>query len=382
MKRIALATALFVVGCEGLIGGDPTPGAGGGSAQGGAAGGGDGTAGSGGVGGSGEAGGVGSGGGVATGGSGGAGGGTFGSTDGGVLTTAEVFARLRPTCAGCHTVTARPYFESLSSFETLLVYDTRWVVPGDPTTSALLRLLDGSAGAMPPAPSQPFAQLDAAGMTQVSMADLRRWIASLQPRVAPVDNSHVRRKSADQILRSLRTQLGLVDADLYTDYRGANALPPTYFVKYPKDADGYAVRSPDLLPPNAGEAIALTALYSALGGPSYLDATNRSEAITPSFALVLTHLSQAWCRTAVQKPANSAIFTQASLADVSTTTTGRQRIKDNIADMYFKMLGEVPVQAEVDDLFAVFVAYESKGAQTAWTGVCAALIRDPLWLFY
>jgi hypothetical protein len=48
-----------------------------------------------------------------------------------------------------------------------------------------------------------------------------------------------------------------------------------------------------------------------------------------------------------------------------------------------RMLGEPAPAAEVDDLFnAVFVPYESKGAVVAWTAVCSALVRDPMWILY
>jgi hypothetical protein len=47
------------------------------------------------------------------------------------------------------------------------------------------------------------------------------------------------------------------------------------------------------------------------------------------------------------------------------------------------MLGERPSTAEIDDLYGtVFVPYEARGAATAWTAVCAALVRDPLWILY
>ena len=77
------------------------------------------------------------------------------------------------------------------------------------------------------------------------------------------------------------------------------------------------------------------------------------------------------------------VLVRATLADASTTPQGAAAIKANIAELYLKMLGEVATPAEVDDLFtSVFVKYESKGAATAWTAVCAALIRDPLWILY
>ena len=47
------------------------------------------------------------------------------------------------------------------------------------------------------------------------------------------------------------------------------------------------------------------------------------------------------------------------------------------------MLGDVPAQGDVDELFnEVYLTYEPLSTRAAWTAVCAALIRSPQWLTY
>lgn len=150
----------------------------------------------------------------------------------------------------------------------------------------------------------------------------------------------------------------------------------------PLSGDAYAIRSPDAVP-YADVSEQGGTLFTAMGGPHRLEGKWRNDTVTPGFAQALIHASQAWCRTAVTKTGNRAVLSKATLADASTTALGAAAIRANIAELYLKMLGEVPPQAEIDDLFAnVFVKYEGKGAATAWTAVCAALIRDPLWMLY
>ncbi len=364
MSRALLLALAALAGCEGRINGGP--GTGGGDAT-STAGGTSGAGGGSGATGGGDAGGTSGGGSVSTG-------------DGGVPTTGDVYTRLLPTCGGCHTVTQRPYFESLATFQRLLVDDRSWIVPGHPESSPLLRLMDGTGPKpMPLPPAGPFTTLERQGLTQISFAELEAWVRSLQGTTTPpaLDPPRLRRKSVTQLLRALKDQLGLVDADLYRPVTVTNPLPGTNPTMYGVTSDLYAARSPHALPEPEPE---LAALYSALGGADPLAGTPSNLAITSSYALTITHLSQAWCRAAVTKPNNATFFMRASPTE--TSATGATNIKANLRDLSFKMLGEPPTQAEVDDLFSVFQAYESKGLPTAWTAVCAALVRDPLWLLY
>lgn len=304
--------------------------------------------------------------------SGGGGGGGGGAT--GDLSNGDVYTRLKVTCGGCHTLTDRPYFATLETFENLIVYDAKYVVPKQPDNSHLLKMLEATGlPQMPPSPGASFKTIAEAGNTQITIPELREWILNLEPRVVPqtpVDVPAVRRKTAEQVVKSLYDQLGLVETDFY------NAAWD------PKAGDSYAVRSPDAIP-YADPFDQGGTLFSAMGGPYRLEGNWRNDAPTSGFAQALTHVSQAWCRTAFQKSGNTAVWTKATVTDVSTNTAGAQKIKDNISDLYLRMLGQDATAAEVDDLFNnVFVKYEAKGATTAWTAVCASLVRDPLWILY
>lgn len=296
------------------------------------------------------------------------------------LSNADVFTRLKVTCEGCHALTARPYFKDLASFENLLVYDEKWVRPNDPTGSALLGLLRGVGNQMPPRPSEPFAVLSERALTQITLAELEEWIRNLPPRggVTPVEPVRVRRKSAEQILATLYDQLGLTEADFMV--ATPDALRGTLLV--PRASDSYAVRSNDAY----GLADAYDqggTLFGAFGGPWHLEGKWRNDAITPSFAQALVPVSQAFCRAAVTKSGNTAVLAKATLNDATSTAPGLAAIRANLATLHLRMLGEEATAADLDDLLdTVFKPYEPRGAAVAWTAVCAALVRDPLWILY
>ena len=225
---------------------------------------------------------------------------------------------------------------------------------------------------MPPAPQENFAMLAAKGQTQITIGQLEAWISNLPVLTtpAPLDVAVVRRKSSEQVITSLFDQLGLSEADFYDSNWD------------PRATDSYAVRSPDAMPFADAYAQGGT-LFMAMGGPFRLEGKLRSDAPSQGFVQALTHVSQAWCRTAFKKPGNTAVLSSATLADSSATAGGTARIRANIADLYLRMLGTEAPAAEIDDLYStVFLKYEASGAQTAWTAVCAALIRDPLWMLY
>jgi hypothetical protein len=310
----------------------------------------------------------------------GEGGGTEGEgeTGPGSLTTSDIFTRLSPTCVGCHgSVSDRPYFQDLTSFQNLIVTDPAFVVAGDPQRSRLLALLDGSDPQwMPPGAGNAFIDLERAGQTSITVDEVSQWIAALPVVVPdpPQDIPVLRRKNADMIINSLRTQLGLVDEDFYnTTYSPGVAL-------YPLSDDRYTSRSPDAVPfiDPFGES---GVTYTALGGAWHLEGKTRHTDITQTFLQTFTHMSQAWCRTAAEK-GSGPLFARAAVADGTGTPESLQRVRDNIAVLHLNMLGEPATAADVDGLLAVFVAYEGFGTQSAWTGTCAALVRDPLWMTY
>lgn len=347
--RALVPAMLLLVACQGIIGG-------GGGAGAGPAGSGGGTS--------------------------GAGGGAAASDGGTYLSNGDVYTRLKVTCGGCHTMDMRPFFADLAAFENLIVYDPRWVVPGAPGASNLVGIMRGSVGRqMPPLPSETFEQLSGRGLTRITLAEVEEWIRNLPARTdagTPFDPVQVRRKSAEQMRRALYDQLGLTEADFF-------AASSTAGIPYRMDArfgDAYALRSSDSTP-YSDPFDQGGALYSALGGAYWLEGKLSSDAVTPNMLQALVPISQAWCREAFAKTGNTAVLSKATLTDTSATPQGIANIKANIAYLHLRMLGQPAGTADVDDLYAtVFVPYESKGIATAWTAVCAALIRDPLWILY
>ena len=103
-----------------------------------------------------------------------------GDSGGGAPTTADVFARLGPSCGPCHAATAEAgvaYFASEAAFQTLVVDE--FVVAGDPDGSLLVQQLEGTAmgGTYTQMPlGVKFVDMPD---TQISMDEIRAWIAAL-----------------------------------------------------------------------------------------------------------------------------------------------------------------------------------------------------------
>jgi len=102
------------------------------------------------------------------------------------LTNETAYTGLSALCLGCHAAGALGFFATLSDFETSIVGDTKYVVPGDPDASAFLGLLEGgsslapnSGGQMPPDPNSTFAQQAANGATTITMEQLENWIEAM-----------------------------------------------------------------------------------------------------------------------------------------------------------------------------------------------------------
>ncbi len=310
------------------------------------------------------------------------------------LSNDEVFRGLTPSCEGCHGAGASiPSFSSLAAFENLIVYNSGMVTIGAPDASELVRLLERTSGTgrtMPP--NIGFGDLAARGQTQVTMAQIRRWISELQPRsgggtTAARDAVTLRRKTAEQAVETLKDQLGLTEEDFLAPAGGTPNEP--YFRTL--DVENYPVRAPDstgIITDYYGQTVA-GQLFLSLGGPNLLNNRKRTKVLGPGFLQIWIPLSQAWCRTAVEKPNNSVFFRDASLSDSSDSTAGVQRIRNNIAYLHLRMLGESPTDVDVDDLLnSIFLHYLQPGSSPAernkvpWIAVCAALAQDPLWLTY
>lgn len=295
-----------------------------------------------------------------------------------------IFEGLSPTCATCHRASNSPYFASVESFYNLVVSDPKWVVPGDSNASQLIALLEGRAtGAYTQMPlgTQSFADLETLGQTSVSVAQVRQFIDDLegcqrQDEEAPT-RPQVERKSARQILNTLYQHLGLDQADVVQFTASRNYSDSRYPVHSPDDIKPYT-NDPHIRPPSQGPGLR----WFALGGGSRLYNTRANRGFSPTFGQALTQTSQAWCGFAVDKENNTAIFKhvqQDALADATDA-----QIELNLKYLMLRFWGHVATTEEVSALKTnVYDFYASEqNERTAWVAVCAALIRDPMWLSY
>ncbi len=291
-----------------------------------------------------------------------------------------VMEGLRSTCEKCHsTGSNKPYFSSLQAFEDLLVYNKALVNPGNPAGSELMHLLEG-AGTGPfkqmPTAGASFKDLDAQGQTQISLADITSWINALPPRSTPsfdyLKAPTNRRITAEKVLTTLDATLGLSDADFFSaDYKSV------------MNADGLPARSADALTVMEDYSFSEAQVYprfEALGGPVWLVNKGRDSTMSPSFLQAITQMAQARCRMAIEKSGNTAILKFVTLTQTSADADAA--IRQNLSYLYLRFLGEVPTDAEIDDLHSLYMAYEPKDTTTAWTAVCAGLVRHPLFLTY
>ena len=295
--------------------------------------------------------------------------------------TDEVRLLLEPSCAGCHGQSSnKPFFVSLAAFENLLVRNPVYVKPGNPDESLLVRLLeakgDGLFKQMPPS-GDSFATLAAAGKTHIEVAAVRTWISELEalpPNESPdLSTASTRRLTAEEMTTTLMDQIGLVFEDDFVQGYGQNYGSPTVVLK-----GDLGVYSPDASPPPDAEGNR-EARFMALGGPGWMARRPRDQSISPPLLQTLVQLSQAWCRMAVKKAGNEVLF--AKVQPDATSAAAAGPIRDNIAYLYLRMLGEPPTDEDVARVFEeIFVRYEPEGTDVAWTAVCASFVRHPLWL--
>lgn len=297
-----------------------------------------------------------------------------------------VMTALDPACARCHgTGSNKPFFASLDAFETLLVFNSRYVVPGHPDQGELMPLLRGAgSGAFKQMPlsGKTFAALADAGDTEITMAELTDWIESLDAAVT-LDKSGAngvvqQRLDAEHIQRSMFDQLGLSLSDFWQV--DADGTPGEAY------ADAYPMRAPDELPMNpsplghSNSPYAAWGRYTAMGGPNRLARVRTRSEVSPTFLLNFVQTAQTWCGIAVAKPDNTAVLGTLTTSDTSTSNLAG--VRANIARLYLRMIGEPAGDPEVDELFAVYAHYEPQSVQVAWTATCASILRNPLWLTY
>ena len=298
----------------------------------------------------------------------------------------SVMTRLEPACGRCHGPGSnKPFFASLDAFETLLVFNSRYVVAGNPERGELLPLLRGAgtgASKQMPLSGDTFEALAAKGATEISMAELVDWIAKLNGDVA-FDESGAngivqQRLDAEHIQDSMLDQLGLTQAEFWQlDPSGA-----------PSEAnvEAYPMRAPDELPMNpsslghANTPYAAWGRYTAMGGPNHLARTRKRSEVSPTFMLNFVQTAQTWCGIAVAKPGNTAVL--GVLGEADTAASNLAGVRANIARLYLRMIGEPAGEPDVDALFAVYTHYETQSVPIAWTATCASILRNPLWLTY
>lgn len=313
--------------------------------------------------------------------------------DGGVSCEAtnkndEIRLALAPTCQGCHTSGNKPFFASLSAFETGLVYNEKYVKRGDPANSLLVQLLKGGAPSSYPQmpPNQLYSELLASGHATLPIEQVEAWIRDLpaqsgQPAEEPNPQEFtVRRLSADEMVVSLMDQLGLSVEDFVT------TTDPNWRDKpYVANGGKLFVWPGDWAPGISGEYVSdsrSVERYDALGGGNSLAARKKDVSFGPSAAQTLVQMSQAWCARAVDKKGNTAVLRYVTLAD--TSKGNPDAVQKNLRSLYLRMLGQPPSDTEAQELYEqVYVPLETaQNTRIAWIGTCAALVRHPLWITY
>ncbi len=313
-----------------------------------------------------------------------------GSTSPVPLSTEAVFTLLQPTCMGCHIQGSLPFFADLESFIGGIVYNALLVVPGSPSQSGLIAMLKGEPGFVAmPLGNQTFVDLEAAGQTQITIAELEAWIEQIQPPdlslvKAPTDHVLLRRLRAEQIVEGLYDLLGTSPDDFFEAGPCLEEGP----------LDNFPVISPDA-PPGSCETSYIwplaTERFLGLGGPDWARRIARDQALSNLFFQTLVPLTQAHCRVGISKSSDNVLLVEASLGH--TTTNNPTAIRTNIAYLHLRLLGEEPSDDQLKELFDLFVEIEAltpadddwgqiSAATSAWTAICSTLLRSPLGITY
>ena len=298
----------------------------------------------------------------------------------------EIRLALAPACEGCHLVGNKPFFASLTAFENGLVYDERYVKPGDPENSLLLQLLKGTApGSYPQMPpGQPYDELVAHGRVTLTLEQVAAWIRELPPTPARLEAPDpeaftVRRLSAEEMVVSLMDQLGLTLED-FVSTSDPNWRNKAYVVNGGKLFLWPGDWAPGISTEYVSDSRSVER-FDALGGGNSLLYRKRDVGFGPSAAQTLVQMSQAWCARAVDKKSNPAVLRYVTLAD--TSAKNPDAVQKNLRALYLRMLGQPPSEEEAKALYEqVYVPLEAQSTRLAWIGVCAALIRHPLWITY
>lgn len=296
--------------------------------------------------------------------------------------TVRIFEGLQPQCQGCHVAGERGYFKDVAAFQALVVADPRFVVPGSPDESVFVALLEGRAtgsfSQMPPA-GPAYAALVDAGDATLTVADVRSWIATLSAQARSsdpdVEAPHITRLSATQARRTLYQQLGLDDADFFipADEYGIEMAES-------RGDDNHPFLSGDDLP--APRQRVTFERHAGLGGGSVVEQTREDATASVNFVNNLVPISQRWCRMALGKAGNTALFDNdagrqdESEANVTATLHRWSRHFHAVA------IDDAEAAALYRDLFLALRADPAGDLDSAWSGVCSYFIRHPRWIFY
>jgi hypothetical protein len=298
----------------------------------------------------------------------------------------EIRLALAPACQGCHLTGNKPFFASLTAFESGLVYNEKYVKRGDPANSMLVQLLKGVApGSYPQMPpGQPYDELITSGRVTLTLAQVEDWIRELpappEQLEAPVaEEFSVRRLSAEEMVVSLMEQLGLTLED-FVSTSDPNWRDKAYVVNGGKLFVWPGDRAPGISGQYVSDSRSVER-FEALGGGNSLLYRKRDVSFGPSAGQTLVQMSQAWCARAVDKKNNTAVLRYVTLTD--TSTRNPDAVRKNLRSLYLRMLGQPPSDAEATALYEqVYLPLEAQSTRLAWIGVCAALIRHPLWITY
>lgn len=291
--------------------------------------------------------------------------------------TARVYQGLRPACEGCHSSGARGYFASAATFQQLLAADPRLVAPGKPEDSELVRLLEGQgtgAFRQMPIAGEPYAR----SSPPLPVEDVKAWIRGLSAQrrgASPApDAPRVARMSAQQIQRALYQQLGLGYGDFFTTVQEYGV--PVADASLAAD-DRYPMHGPDMIPMPRNDPPAER--FLGLGGGSALRQARADASTPPTFVHLITQLSQRWCRLALAKAGNRALFPGGAVL-----STDAAAVKETILRWHLHFLGEPGTAAQAEALYGKVFAplQQASGAEPAYVALCTYFIRHPQWLFY
>src|SRR5262249_9191342 len=158
-------------------------------------------------------------------------------------------------------------------------------------------------------PNIRFSELASRRQTGVTMVQIRGWISALEANpgdriTAARDAVTLRRKTAEQAIETLAAQLGLTKDDFFA---GAGGTPNEPYLRA-LDCGNYPVSSPDETGIIIDDSQVLAhQLFISLGGPNLLKNRKRNKELNPVFLQTWIPLSQAWCRTSVEK-GNRVLF--------------------------------------------------------------------------